>query len=72
MLTLLFIYLAAITVITHYGNSLASGHYVCDIRDSDTDNWLHIDDGAIYSVDSRSVMKRPAYLLFYIQEGKRG
>jgi len=54
-------------VITHYGKSVTEGHYRCDVRESDG-SWMHFDDGSVYSVESREVMQRSAYLLFYIRD----
>lgn len=55
-------------VVYHHGSSLESGHYTCNVYDSEMQEWLYIDDGFINIVHSDHVLREKSastYLLFY-------
>ncbi|GJQ12076.1 hypothetical protein GpartN1_g3867.t1 [Galdieria partita] len=62
-------------VVTHLGNELVGGHYICDIRwrvptkvgQSEETLWLNCDDSNVTCISEKAVLNRQAYLLFYIK-----
>lgn len=50
-------------IITHYGNTIYSGHYVAFIKLED--NWFLFDDEKVLHIEPSIVMKQNAYMLFY-------
>jgi ubiquitin carboxyl-terminal hydrolase 10 len=54
---------ALFAVVSHFGERLTSGHYVADA--AHRGQWLTFDDDKVYQCSKKTVLSRPAYLLFY-------
>jgi ubiquitin C-terminal hydrolase len=55
-------------VISHHGGESGRGHYTADVRQA-SGRWLCFDDAYVHVVSPDEVMRRQAYLLFYILSG---
>lgn len=54
-------------VLVHDGATCHSGHYFCCVR-AGQGNWYKMDDSKVSRCDVTSVLKEPAYVLFYVQQ----
>jgi ubiquitin carboxyl-terminal hydrolase 10 len=53
-------------LLSHHGSSALGGHYTADVRLPDG-RWLCFDDASVRPVPIAEVLRRPAYLLFYVR-----
>ena len=75
-----------VAVISHYGDTTQTGHYVCDVHSSARDRWFQYDDLRVSRVSEADVLgdsrQKNGYLFFYMhnqlcgqtggQTGERG
>ncbi|ORX62482.1 cysteine proteinase, partial [Anaeromyces robustus] len=54
-------------VLVHYGGSCNSGHYYCFVKNSNG-IWYEMNDSSVSQVSLKTVLKQPAYLLFYVRD----
>ncbi|KAG4089138.1 cysteine proteinase [Neocallimastix lanati (nom. inval.)] len=54
-------------VLVHYGGSCNSGHYYCFVKNSNG-NWYEMNDSSVSQVSIKTVLRQPAYLLFYVRD----
>lgn len=52
-------------VVEHHGHTLQSGHYTASIKRDQ--HWYHVDDTTINPTTIQTVLRRQAYLLFYLR-----
>lgn len=53
-------------VVEHHGKVLSSGHYTASVKRDDI--WYHVDDTTITTTSLSAVLRKQAYLLFYLNE----
>ena len=54
-----------------HSGTLTSGHYECDVRDSDSNKWFTCNDSNVTPLKGRPVLSSASsYVLFYMQDGK--
>ncbi|XP_053434342.1 ubiquitin carboxyl-terminal hydrolase 17-like protein 6 [Nycticebus coucang] len=56
-------------VLVHAGSSCQSGHYFCYVQAANG-QWYKMDDAEVTACDISSVLRQPAYVLFYIQKSE--
>jgi len=62
-------------VVTHYGGTTHSGHYVSDVYNLRRDRWYHYDDSRVRAVDEADVLgdaprtQSDGYIFFYQHTG---
>jgi len=54
-------------VLVHYGSSCNSGHYYCFVKNSNG-IWYEMNDSSVSQVSLKTVLRQPAYLLFYVRD----
>lgn len=58
-----------VSVVTHHGNAMNSGHYVSDVYSFAKDKWHHYDDHVVQPVDEKDVLGKTrqenGYIFFY-------
>jgi len=54
-------------VLVHYGGSCNSGHYYCFVKNSNG-IWYEMNDSSVSQVSLKTVLRQPAYLLFYVRD----
>lgn len=59
-----------VAVISHYGDTTQTGHYVCDVHSSARDRWFQYDDLRVSRVSEADVLgdsrQKNGYLFFYM------
>ncbi|VDK55931.1 unnamed protein product [Anisakis simplex] len=58
-----------VSVVSHYGSSSYSGHYVCDVWNQKQSEWLHCDDSSVSEISEKNVRigrTTTGYLFFYM------
>uniref|UniRef100_A0A0R3RUC3 Ubiquitin carboxyl-terminal hydrolase n=1 Tax=Elaeophora elaphi TaxID=1147741 RepID=A0A0R3RUC3_9BILA len=56
-------------VISHKGSGPSSGHYVCDVRNQNGNNWMHFDDSYVEEREEADVISeciKDGYIFFYV------
>jgi len=54
-------------VLVHQGSSCNSGHYYCFVKNSNG-IWYEMNDSSVSQVSLKTVLRQPAYLLFYVRD----
>nr|XP_053640239.1 ubiquitin carboxyl-terminal hydrolase 37-like [Cherax quadricarinatus] len=61
-----------ISVISHFGLTTNTGHYVADIYNCDEDNWFHYDDECVLRIPESVVCaegrQKNGYIFFYMHK----
>ncbi|CAF2941418.1 unnamed protein product [Rotaria sp. Silwood2] len=52
-------------VISHFGSSVETGHYMCYVKLQLQNRWFRCDDHCVCEVSAEEVFKSECYLLFY-------
>ncbi|XP_041964345.1 ubiquitin carboxyl-terminal hydrolase 37-like isoform X2 [Alosa sapidissima] len=58
------------SVVSHLGDSMESGHYICDVAEGDGSTWLCFNDNIVSRKTKEDVLQErasTAYLLFYVK-----
>ncbi|XP_062395679.1 ubiquitin carboxyl-terminal hydrolase 37-like [Sardina pilchardus] len=58
------------SVVSHLGDSMESGHYICDVAERDGSDWLCFNDSMVSRKSKEDVLQdreSTAYLLFYVK-----
>ena len=59
-------------VVTHYGGTTHSGHYVSNVYSPRRDSWYHYDDSRVRAVDEADVLggapKTDGYIFVYLHK----
>ena len=60
-----------VSIISHYGSTTHSGHYVSEVYNVGRSRWFHYDDRQVTCVEDTNVLgegpQRNAYIFFYLR-----
>lgn len=60
-----------VSVVTHHGSGVSSGHYTTCAYSPISKCWYHFSDTSVTQVDESWVSKCKAYILFYVRQEQK-